>query len=242
MNRLLALYPEGWRARYGAEFLALLEDRPPSLLERLDIVRGALDAHTNPQLPGRVRVSDRAGFGAIVGFVLFYVALAVVLSGPEHVDEYGTYRDGAAAIPIFLLSMALLSVALIRTVLRLPPAQDRARAVGLIGLGCGLLWSMAPWLFPLLMIFLVGVVVVAVGAQRAKLWPAWLPVLLALCVLVPLVVGVAQLILPWYALRQAGFNFLIIFVPISGLWLVYGIGLLRGFMTPPGASAEAPAG
>ena len=231
MNRLLALYPEGWRARYGDEFLALLEDRPPSLLERLDIVRGALDAHVNPQIPGRARVSDRAGFAAIVGFVLFYVALAVMLNGPEHVDEYGTYRDGSAAIPLFFLSMALLSLALFRTVLRLPPTQDRARAVGLIGLGCGLLWSMALWLFPLLMVFLVGVVAIAVGAHSARLWPAWLPALLVVCVVIPLVMGVVQLMLPWYALRQAGFPFLIIFASISGLWLVYGIGLLRGFST-----------
>jgi hypothetical protein len=229
MSRLLALYPAAWRARYGDEFLALLVDRPPSLRERLDIVRGALDAHTNPQIPGPVRVTDRAGLGAIVGFGLFYVALAVMLNGPEHVDEYGTYRDGMAALPVFFLAMALLSAALFRTVLRLPPPQDRARVVGLTGLACGLFWSMAPWLVPLLMIFLVGVVVSAVGAHRAGLWPAWVPVLLAVCIVVPLIVGVVQLLLPWYALREAGFNFLIVFVPISGLWLVYGIGLLRGF-------------
>jgi hypothetical protein len=242
MNRLLRLYPHAWRARYGDEFLALLEDRPPSLRERVDIVRGALDAHVDPQLPGRIRVSDRAGLGAIAGFGLFFVAIAIASNGPEHIDEYGTYRDGMAAVPYFLLAMALLSIALFRTVLRLPPAQDRARAAGLIGLGCGLIWSMAPWLFPLLMIFLVGVVVTAVGAYRVGLWPAWMPLLLAVCVIVPFVVGVAQLMLPWYALRQAGFNFLIIFVPISGLWLVYGIGLLRGFTTPPEANAEALAG
>jgi hypothetical protein len=240
MSRLLALYPEAWRARYGDEFRALLEDRPPSLRERLDIVRSALDARVNPQLPGPVRVSDRAGLGAIVGFALFYVALAVALNGPEHIDEYGAYRDGMAAVPLFLLAMALLSVALFRTVLRLPPAQDLARAVGLIGLGCGLLWSMAPWLVPMLMVFLLGVLVTAIGAHRAGLWPVWMPALLAVCIVVPLVVGVAQLMLPWYALRQAGFNFFIVFAPISGLWLVYGIGLLRGF-TPAEPGVEATA-
>jgi hypothetical protein len=241
MSRLLALYPEAWRARYGDEFLVLLEDRPPSLRERLDIVRSALDARVNPQLPGPARVSDRAGLGAIVGFALFYVALAVTLNGPEHIDEYGTYRDGMAAVPFFLLAMALLSVALLRTILRLPPAHDRARVVGLLGLGCGLFWTMAPWLFPLLMIFMGAVIVVAVSAHRAGLWSAWLPILLGLCVLAPLVVSVVQLMLPWYALRQAGFNFLIVFVPISGLWLVYGVGLLRGF-TPPEPAPEATAG
>jgi hypothetical protein len=241
MSRLLALYPEAWRARYGDEFLALLEDRPPSLRERLDIVGSALDARVNPQLPGPTRVSDRAGLGALVGFALFYVALAVALNGPEHVDEYGTYRDGGAAMPIFLLAMALLSVALFRTILRLPPAHDRARVVGLMGLGCGLLWSIAPWLFPLAMLFMVAIIVVAVSAHRAGMWPVWMPVLLVLCIVIPLVIGVVQLVLPWYALRQAGFNFLIFFVPVSGLWLVYGIGLLRGF-TPAEHAPEVTAG
>lgn len=52
MSLLLALYPKAWRARYGAEFADLLDSRPPSLRDRLDIVIGALDARVNPQVPG----------------------------------------------------------------------------------------------------------------------------------------------------------------------------------------------
>ena len=47
---LLRLYPTAWRTRYGAEFAELLLARPPSARDRLDIVRGALDARLNPQL------------------------------------------------------------------------------------------------------------------------------------------------------------------------------------------------
>jgi hypothetical protein len=47
---LLRLYPETWRARYGAEFTDLLSARPPSPRDRFDILRGALDARLNPQL------------------------------------------------------------------------------------------------------------------------------------------------------------------------------------------------
>ena len=47
---LLRLYPETWRARYGAEFTELLLARPPSGRDRLDILRGAVDARLNPQL------------------------------------------------------------------------------------------------------------------------------------------------------------------------------------------------
>ena len=50
MSGLLRLYPRQWRDRYGEEFEELLEQRPPSARHRLDIVRGALDAHLHPQL------------------------------------------------------------------------------------------------------------------------------------------------------------------------------------------------
>lgn len=45
MSKLLLLYPRAWRRRYEDEFLALLEDRPLTAADLLDIVRGALDAH-----------------------------------------------------------------------------------------------------------------------------------------------------------------------------------------------------
>jgi hypothetical protein len=50
MSRLVRLYPGRWRERYEAEFLQLIEDRPPSLAGQLDIIRGALDARLHPQV------------------------------------------------------------------------------------------------------------------------------------------------------------------------------------------------
>jgi hypothetical protein len=41
---LLSLYPRAWRARYEAEFRAMLEDHPPSAMQALDIALGAVDA------------------------------------------------------------------------------------------------------------------------------------------------------------------------------------------------------
>jgi hypothetical protein len=52
MSRLVRLYPRAWRDRYGDEFLSLITDRPPTLVDLFDIARGALDAHLHPQLPG----------------------------------------------------------------------------------------------------------------------------------------------------------------------------------------------
>ena len=42
---LIRRYPGWWRDRYGDEVLALLEDRPPSRRDRLDLAHGAIDAH-----------------------------------------------------------------------------------------------------------------------------------------------------------------------------------------------------
>ena len=77
-HRLVRLYPAPWRDRYGEEFLALLEDRPPAALQVIDIVWGALDAHLFPQAPeGRFRMFTRlaglaamgAGAALLIGFL-----------------------------------------------------------------------------------------------------------------------------------------------------------------------------
>jgi hypothetical protein len=48
MSRLVRLYPQAWRDRYGDEFIALLDERPPTPGDVLDTFRGALDAHLHP--------------------------------------------------------------------------------------------------------------------------------------------------------------------------------------------------
>jgi hypothetical protein len=81
MSRLVRLYPKAWRDRYGEEFQRLIEDRPPGLLDRIDIVRGAVDAQLHPhvlvggpepapwthRLPGMLALS--AGLSMTVGLL-----------------------------------------------------------------------------------------------------------------------------------------------------------------------------
>ena len=71
-RRLVGLYPAPWRHRYGDEFLAVLEERPPRGLDVIDIAWGALDAHLFPQAPeGRFRMFTRlAGSAALVAGLL----------------------------------------------------------------------------------------------------------------------------------------------------------------------------
>jgi hypothetical protein len=49
--RWLRLYPRAWRRRYETEMLAVLEARPVTNRVRVDLVRGALDAHVHPISP-----------------------------------------------------------------------------------------------------------------------------------------------------------------------------------------------
>lgn len=74
---LIRLYPATWRARYGDEFEALLEERPLGPFDVTDIVLGALDAQLRlrsrgVETPGRgLSMSLRiGGSAAIIGAAL----------------------------------------------------------------------------------------------------------------------------------------------------------------------------
>jgi hypothetical protein len=86
MNRLVRLYPKAWRDRYEREFLALLEARPPRLLDALDTARGALDAHLHPNLADGDRdpvpwTHRIPGLLALTGALAWVSAVAAIGSG-----------------------------------------------------------------------------------------------------------------------------------------------------------------
>lgn len=49
MSILIRLYPRAWRDRYEAEARDLLAQRPGSIGDSVDLIRGAADAHVHPQ-------------------------------------------------------------------------------------------------------------------------------------------------------------------------------------------------
>jgi hypothetical protein len=233
---LLSLYPSGWRERYGDEFAELLAARPPSLGDRVDIVRGAVDARLHPQVRGAEaiaeRVRDRFGIAPLSGLLAFAGALLIVANGPVHSDEYGTYRDGMAALPLFILAFALLSVGLFRVIDALPATAFVARGAGWAAIVAGLIWSLMPWMLPIAMVFMLGTIGLAVGARRAGIWPTWAVVLLVVPLAVPGVLFAASLVMPWYWLRSSGIDLVIAFACIAVPWpLVAGV-LLRGAPRP----------
>ena len=107
---LVRLYPARWRARYGEEFRAILEERPLGPFDVVDIVLGALDARLRMRgagatINGSVSMSLRiGGYAAIIGGALTATG---IVAGIGLVDV-----DASVAGLMFITGSAALIVAL----------------------------------------------------------------------------------------------------------------------------------
>jgi hypothetical protein len=180
MSRLVALYPRTWRDRYEDEFLALLSERPPNPLDRLDIVRGAVDARLHPQVPGAPVEPEppvdrgpwpvRAGWLTLLGGALWIAALVVAINGRIVVDSWGTYRDIGGALPLWFVAVLLLGAGMLAVAAELPETARIGRAAAFVGSLVGLVWAFAPWMFPAGMIAFGCLILVGFAAWRAGRW------------------------------------------------------------------------
>ena len=106
---LLRLYPARWRARYGDEFAAVLENRPLGPFDVADVLLGALDAHLH--LRGLGAASQHAkgfamslrigGYAAILGGILLFTSLGAG-------QLLGEGAIGFALIGVFVATIAVL--------------------------------------------------------------------------------------------------------------------------------------
>lgn len=135
--QLIALYPRAWRERYGDELRGILENEPPGLRARLDIARGALDAHLHPARPAPLPVAAALTASALA--VSHALALAVQ---PVPTDWPGYLDD---ALPLIIGSVAALLPTLVALWLRL---GDDDGALGRIGIILALVGH-AAWLVAL---------------------------------------------------------------------------------------------
>jgi len=236
VTRLVSLYPRSWRDRYEHEFLALLSERPPDSLDRLDIVRGALDARLHPQvqgfasgappLPGS-RWPVRVGWLTLLGGFLWAVALFVAVNGPIVVDEWGTYRDGGAAMPVWFIALILLGVGMITVTLGLPVPARAARAAAYVSSVVGLLWALAPWLLYAGIVAIAGLLVVAVSAWRAGRWSGLELGILASGVVLAWTAPIALVLNLWRPPEPMLDGLAFAFLSLASAWVVVGISLVR---------------
>jgi len=159
MSRLVRLYPPAWRQRYGDEFIELIAQRRPSLVERVDIARGALDAWLNLQVAGPApRAAPEAGSSgrltaavAIAGGGLWIGAGLVLFAAPlNQALEYKESQGGAIIVVAAMVVTALAAFAAARA---LPVSSRTARVASIAMLLGGLLTAM-PW--PVLMVGFFG--------------------------------------------------------------------------------------
>ena len=91
---VLRLYPARWRARYGDEFAAVLEERPLGPFDVADVLLGALDAHLH--LRGLGAASQHAKGFAMSGLL----AVGALLVLPALFGASGALRSLIVTIPV----------------------------------------------------------------------------------------------------------------------------------------------
>ena len=117
MSAILRLYPRAWRERYGDEILALLDERPPTLTDRFDLLRGAFDARLHPSLPGAVAPAPtettmktkRFRSLAAIGGIAWIIAVAAMFAMPPAPNGE---TDGTVSVLAILVAIAATGVAL----------------------------------------------------------------------------------------------------------------------------------
>jgi len=187
VSALVRLYPRAWRDRYEEEFLAMLEARPPTAGDRLDIVRGAIDARIHPQVrrpeapepapvdgsPDDTVVVRRLGYAALAGGVMWLIAWSfATVAAPVVYDGYGPHRDGSAALPLLFLSVVLLVVGLFGHLIVLPATRRAARVGVVVAIPFLLLWSAGPWVIWFALIAMIALVAFAIGSLGTSHWSA----------------------------------------------------------------------
>jgi hypothetical protein len=146
---LIHLYPAPWRARYGDEFAALLEERPLGPLDVADVLLGALDAqlrlrgHDSGVAHGKGFVMSLriGGFAAILGAALWAVAGLVNSGVVVDVDAAVPSILLVAGMPLWLVALAGLSAHQARTeptlawvAFLVPAAGTVACLIGIVGI------------------------------------------------------------------------------------------------------------
>ena len=135
-GRLVALYPRTWRARYGDELDDLIESGTLALRDRLDLLRGALDAHLHPERPSPLPVVAALSAGALA------TAHAIVLALQPVATDWPGYLDDA--LPLIAGAVAALLPALVGLWLRLGDDDGRLGRLGIwVALGGHVLWLVA---------------------------------------------------------------------------------------------------
>lgn len=106
---LLQLYPEPWRARYGKEMAALLEDDPPRLRGLASMMAGAADSHLRPQRGLHEGVPTSTSMRLSVG-ALFACWMLVSVAGSCFAKETEGLSPVEHAHPLLIAAREMITI------------------------------------------------------------------------------------------------------------------------------------
>jgi hypothetical protein len=240
MSRLVRLHPRPWRDRYEEEVLDLLDQRAFSLADRIDLVRGAIDAHVHPQLP-----ASRSPVQPLTHRVPGLLALAASLLWTANVTILLVWGNPA-------LDWGLIGMAFVLMLVSLPgdymlAGHGRRIALGLCAVAVCFVGFAAIPLWPVqLACAAVGYLIafggmLALAALRAGIGSTGRWRLLGLTIALPALIGGPAVV----GLTSLGLSSQLAYavvVPYGLAWLVVGLMLaLRGSPTiadPPVIAIE----
>lgn len=107
---ILRAYPRWWRDRYGDEVADLLEQRPLDASARIDLLRGALDAH----LGGDGRRSFRGAAAMLVAGAAWTIAGAASVTAPTPPDWPGYLVETLPVAVVGAIAALVAGLALAR--------------------------------------------------------------------------------------------------------------------------------
>ena len=103
-RQLMRLYPRGWRARYGEEFVEVIGEKTLSVQQAIDIVAGAVDAWVSPAVRASVRGPATSGSGGAT--MIQELKMKCVTTTPRY-----TTKDGLIGAAVMIGStVALLAI------------------------------------------------------------------------------------------------------------------------------------
>lgn len=122
--RYVRLYPRAWRERYGDELEAVLEEDGLGLRTRLDLIRGALDAHLHP--------GTRSPWPVVAALTAsaFAVAHALVLAAQPVPTDWPGYLE--EALPLIIASVLALIPGVVGLWLKLGDGDGALGRIGVI--------------------------------------------------------------------------------------------------------------
>lgn len=156
---LLSLYPASWRARYGEEFAALLENCPLTFTTFADVVLGALDAHIAPQdTTGRILAMINQPRRTAIAVFSAYILYVLAGIGFQKMSEYDDFFDAARTYSLIGTGYTILSAGAIISLLAV-----LAGGLPLAFAALRFAWANRRWDIPLLLSVPVFAFAVLVG-------------------------------------------------------------------------------